>query len=112
MDVFFQTLPDAFKDDKQLLESLEQIASKLLAHQKIELERSNYEDGAWSGWFNVSLPHATEAQVYDLANELLVFPGMTSVMLRTDSGEVIPPPEPLKVPQYKLGVRLDPLQPK
>jgi hypothetical protein len=81
--IVFQTKPHAFSSDEQLTDTIRTATGK----SDIAIQRENYADGTWSTWF--SLPPGN-ADPWELGRTIENIPGLGGVLLRTDTGKIVP----------------------
>ena len=98
VEIVFQTDTQAFATDHDLGVALLQ-AIQL----PITIERANYDDGTWSGWYGLK---SDQADLKNTAMLLQGFPGLTTVMLKTNTGAV-ESPEPA-TPHFATGAQFTP----
>ncbi len=80
--VLFQTKPGAFADDG----ALDARITAGLGHGNFQLQRENYEDGAWSGWFSLT----AEANILATARTLEKTDGISNLTLKDNTGAISP----------------------
>ena len=80
--ICFQAEHGAFADDAALEKNL-----RVKTGQDLSVKRENYDDGSWSTWFSVA-PGATDA--FELGRKLEQVAGVHSIMLHTDTNQIVP----------------------
>ena len=100
--IAFQTRHGAFADDA----ALEAALKKGTGRDDLTVKRENYDDGSWSTWFSVS-PGSADA--FDLGRKMEEVPGVHSILLRTDTNQIVPLHA---MPKFATGAIIDRKPPK